>query len=444
MKKLNYLTLTLIFSFFILSSCSDTNINQIPTNFASELASNIDAKYATDWMQIEYDIVADQHDDSPPPPSRMYAYTCIAIYECVAPAIPNSRSLAGQLNQMPQMPSINPSLRYDWPMVIAAAVPIVMRRTFDTLYPGAQNLVDLKYNQILNERSAIENNEVIQRSINHGIAIANKIVEWADGDRYLETRTMNYTPPSRLENWKNWEPINPGDEAIEPYWGLLRPFIIPSAQQFYPPLPFELSSNSGTEFHNQHQELVTVSQNLTIEQKRIANFWNDKIRTGCPSGHWVSIMNIIARQLQLKLDRVAQMFALMGPNMGDAFIACWGAKYHFNTLRPQSFIRDYINSNWYPFLITPPFPAYPSGHSVMSGSCAEVMTYLFGDVAFVDNTHQNIGYLPRSFTSFRHAANEAGYSRLYGGIHPRLDIDRGLETGRSLGTYVINNIRLTN
>jgi hypothetical protein len=70
-------------------------------------------------MDIEYQIIADQHNDSPPPPSRLYAYSCITIYECVSPGIPMSRSLSGQLNEMPPMPNINPALEYDWPTVIA-------------------------------------------------------------------------------------------------------------------------------------------------------------------------------------------------------------------------------------------------------------------------------------------------------------------------------------
>lgn len=439
---------TALYIFYVLISlsiltCSDDNVS-ITGSSASELASNLDSKYALDWLAIEYAIIADQHNDSPPPPSRMYAYTCVTVYECTAPGIPNSRTLSGQLNQMPQMPAINPTLRYDWPTVIAAAVPVVMRGTCDTLYPGAEILVNEKYDEFLSERSAIEPKEVIDRSIAHGLAIAERILQWASTDNYVETRNMTYIPPPRIGNPKNWEPVNPGDMAVEPYWGTLRPFLIPNTQQFYIDLSPEFSTDTASEFYQQHIELITVSQTLTTEQKRIANFWNDKIRTGCPSGHWVSIMDIAARQLQLKLDRVAQMYALMGPNMADAFIACWWGKYHENTLRPQSYIRDYITPNWFPFLITPPFPAYPSGHSSMSGSCAEVMTHLFGIVPFTDYTHQYIGYLPRTFASFNAAANEAGFSRLYGGIHIRADIENGLLAGHNLGRYVIDHIRLTN
>src|SRR5512139_2927111 len=122
----------LIVSVIILSCNSDTVTNNTGSN--SVQASAIDSKYALDWMDIEYRIIADQHNDSPPPPSSLYCYSCITISECVAPGIPFSRSLGGQLNQMSAMPQTNASLEYDWPSVIAAAMPLVINAVYDTLY----------------------------------------------------------------------------------------------------------------------------------------------------------------------------------------------------------------------------------------------------------------------------------------------------------------------
>jgi hypothetical protein len=89
-----------------------------------------------------------------------------------------------------------------------------------------------------------------------------------------------------------------------------------------------------------------------------------------------------------------------------------------------------------PLLITPPFPEYTSGHSVQSGAAAEVLTALFGRIAFIDRTHETRGLPPRSFRSFEEAAREAALSRLYGGIHFRAAIDRGLEQGACIGRQV--------
>ncbi|WEZ81857.1 phosphatase PAP2 family protein [Rhizobium sp. 32-5/1] len=85
---------------------------------------------------------------------------------------------------------------------------------------------------------------------------------------------------------------------------------------------------------------------------------------------------------------------------------------------------------------TPPFPEYPSGHSTQSGAAAVVLAHMFGEnFAFEDKTHEADGLPPRKFESFWDAAEEAGISRLYGGIHFRAAIDRGLEQGRCIGAY---------
>jgi hypothetical protein len=90
--------------------------------------------------------------------------------------------------------------------------------------------------------------------------------------------------------------------------------------------------------------------------------------------------------------------------------------------------------DWLPLLVTPPFPEYPSGHSVQSGAAFEVLTDLFGrQYGFVDRTHDELGFAPRRFHSFLEAADEAALSRLYGGIHFRAAIDNGLAQGRRIG-----------
>ena len=122
--------------------------------------------------------------------------------------------------------------------------------------------------------------------------------------------------------------------------------------------------------------------------------------------------------------------------MADAFIACWNTKYTYNLVRPVSYIKRVIDPKWEPLLTTPPFPEYPSGHSDQSAAAAEVLTQSLGDnFAFDDTTGSRDGKKPRSFRSFREAANEAAISRLYGGIHYRAAIDKGIEQGRKVATF---------
>jgi membrane-associated phospholipid phosphatase len=126
----------------------------------------------------------------------------------------------------------------------------------------------------------------------------------------------------------------------------------------------------------------------------------------------------------------------LGIAMADSFIACWQAKYEYDLVRPVTYIRRVIDPKWEALLVTPPFPEYPSGHSMQSAAAAEVLTQAFGEnFAFEDATHSADGLPPRSFPSFWAAAEEAAISRLYGGIHFRAAIERGLEKGRCIAAY---------
>jgi hypothetical protein len=124
--------------------------------------------------------------------------------------------------------------------------------------------------------------------------------------------------------------------------------------------------------------------------------------------------------------------------VSDAFISCWACKFHYNLLRPITYIRREIDPAWGDPLpvATPPFPEYTSGHSVQTAAATQVMFDLFGDLPITDYTHFMRGHAPRSFTSWSALAEETAISRLYGGIHYRSAIERGIEQGRALGRKV--------
>jgi hypothetical protein len=103
-----------------------------------------------------------------------------------------------------------------------------------------------------------------------------------------------------------------------------------------------------------------------------------------------------------------------------------------------------------PLLKTPPFPTYTSGHSTFSGAADAVLTSVFGpNVPFVSRSDGHTGFsqrpldasqiITRSFTSFAEAADEAGRSRIYGGIHFQFDNAVGLFAGRELGNYIVGS-----
>jgi PAP2 superfamily len=245
-----------------------------------------------------------------------------------------------------------------------------------------------------------------------------------------------YVPPTGPDLWVPTPPAF--QSALQPSWGRNRCFAIAEGTAIPPGNHPAFSEQPGSAFRTEALEVYTTVNGRTPEQDAIARFWSDDPgATATPPGHSISITTQVLRREQASLARAAEAYARVGIAVSDAFVACWHQKYAYNLLRPVTYIQRLVDPSWLPPLATPPFPEYPSGHSVQSGAAFQVLTDMFGDgYAFVDYTHDSRGLAPRSFGSFLEAADEAAISRLYGGIHFRAAIVNGITQGRAIGRAV--------
>ncbi len=233
--------------------------------------------------------------------------------------------------------------------------------------------------------------------------------------------------------------------ALQPCWGRLHPFVPISGAECAPPPPPHDSEQPGPAFYTEGIEVCSTVNGLTDEQEAIAQFWSDDPRnTGTPPGHWIPIVGPISRAHGHSLALAVEASARTGIAVAGAFISCWAAKFAHDLPRPITCIDNVIDPAWTPLLATPPFPEHTSGRSTQSGAAATVLTDLFGDLPFVDDTHASRGIPARSFTSFLHAADEAAISRLYGGIHYRAAIEDGVNQGACAGDAILDNVRFLN
>lgn len=437
-KKARNLILAVIAAFGVILPTLQTLIVKAQDN-PSTPATQIEATVAQDWMQVLYKRIQAE-GISAPAGSRLYGYAGVTLFQAVYQGIPFDNSLSGQLEGLGDVPELEPGKLYDWASTANGALSVVLHGLMDTNADTTKAFNDLRAKETA-ARTKVVDPETVKRSEDYGEQVGKILLDYANNDNFLTTRDQTFTLPKAKP--EEWVPTTAGGKPVEPFWGTLRPYAMQSPDECNVKMNLQFSTDPKSTFYAQAMEVKTTRDHLTDEQKGIADFWIDSpSQTGTPAGHWVLIETQLIDQLSLKLDKAAEMYALVGMALADSFISCWNLKYQVLLLRPVTYINQYISRSWAPYVQTPMFPEYDSGHSVASQAAATVLTAMFGTVAFKDASHTIFGLPVRSYTSVQAAASEAAISRLYGGIHYRIAIENGLKQGQCVGQTVLSRLQL--
>ena len=394
-----------------------------------------------DWYRLVLELVRHTATYSPPVASRSFAYLGVTLHEALVGGPGGLVSLAGQVHGLTPPPKAPPGL--DAALVLqgafATAVPVLFSRTGPTGQRAMAAMAARQDKALAGRTDAAT--DAASRA--HGAAVAAHILAWAETDGGAEIENMGFPMEAAKDKlpsqWVPTSKVAVQQAPLLPYWGTVRTFVLSSGADCGLPPPPDFSEEPGSAFYNEAKEVYDTSLSLTDEQKLIARFWSDDpMLSSTPPGHWISIMLGIFARDATPIDRQAEVLALLGISVADAFIACWDAKFKYDLVRPITYIRRLIDPKWEPLLNTPPFPEYPSGHSTQSGAAAGVLTALYGaGFAFDDATHADDGLPVRRFAGFDEAAEEAAISRLYGGIHFRAAIEQGLAQGACIAAKVM-------
>ena len=250
--------------------------------------------------------------------------------------------------------------------------------------------------------------------------------------------------------------------CLTPHWDKVKPLSLKSADQFRPGPPPALDSEQLKE---EVAEVVRVNANLTNKEKALVEFMRDGPRSVQQAGHWLIFAQDVSRRDKHTLDEDVKMYFLVEMTAMDAFIACWDAKMFYDFARPYALVHHQyegqrINAwggpfkgtvemngeDWTPYspdyFLCPPFPAYVSGHSTVSGGCGEALKLFKGDdyfghqVKLLPGALTELGITQDSvtleFSTFTDAADQAGWSRVLGGYHIQADNIVGLQLGRDV------------
>lgn len=418
------------------------------SSWGEETSEYVDAsRYVYDWNTGIMNIIIED-SFSPAVAARIYAYSNIAAYEATYHGFPESRSLAGQINGLTEGPQPNAGEVYDWRVVMVAAYSAAVH----SLLYGWQISDSIGAAQIMELKAQHIDPTVMKRSIEYGESVARHVLAWADADGYRKILARElYTIPSSPGAW---EPTPPDfGRPVDPFINTVRTLTFDSVAQFKPTPVTPFSTDRNSEFFRQVMEVYDMSKRLTEDQKLVARYWDcNPIHTYyighlvynermiSPGGHWINITANVCRVKKLPMMETLEASTLVSIGLFDAFLSAFDEKYRSNSIRPVTYINRYIDSTWQPYLQTPPFPEYTSAHSTISASAATILTKLFGEIPFSDDTEVRFGLPVRTFDSFMDAAREVTWSRIYGGIHYKRSCMEGTTTGEKIGNYVFGRI----
>ena len=323
---------------------------------------------------------------------------------------------------------------------IAAAAHDVLKSVFA---PFGPNPFDSVYQA---ELASIPDGPAETRGVSIGEnAAAAMLATRADEDIFAALGAP-YTPGTDPGDYQATPPTN---VIVGAGWSALRTFVVRSPRQFRAPRPYTSLRSLDYAMDVNEIELLgkAVGSGRTDDQTAIAFYWYESSPFA-----WNRIGRSVAGELSLMGH--ARMFAALNAALADAYSTSLESKFHYNFWRPITAIRaagtdgnplTVADETWEPAFITPPIPDYPSGHSAAGGAAAEVIEAFVGrGRAFTHvSTTGPISGVPgaetRSFSSVQKAAIENAYSRMLVGIHFRRACTAGLEQGREIGRYVVEN-----
>lgn len=314
-----------------------------------------------------------------------------------------------------------------------------------------------------------------------GNLMSKLVIESRNGDYSNQRGTLHAPPwsdytghepvntPEEVNDLNHWQPqqteVAPGEwktqHFLVPHWSLVRPFALSHSWQFRPEAPYP---KNRREFREEARQVLDFSAGLNDEQKVIAEYWVAGPGTSTPPGQWCEIAQFIAGQKNYNDERCIKLFFVLGNALLDASVACWDCKRYYDYVRPITAIHELFKGqkvkawagpgqgtkeipaeDWRSYIPTPPFPEYVSGHSTFSGASATILRCFTGSDKFegcttIEKGRSQIeqGITPKEditldWPTFTEAAEQAGMSRLYGGIHFMQANETGLELGRNIG-----------
>ncbi|MFL5747257.1 MAG: vanadium-dependent haloperoxidase [Niastella sp.] len=367
---------------------------------------------------------------------RNFGFIGVGLYEAVRPGSKSAESLSSSLYQMPAMPQADAWQRYLWSESANAALASMFKLFLTGLTDADKASIDSLENVNYNRFKANTSTDILDRSQTFGRAIATAIYNWSTTDKF-NLSSVGYMPPPVTPG--SWVPTPPAFATLGPFLADSRPLLEYSLTAIAPPLPVPFSEDTSSRFYKAVKEVYDIGKNLTVAQKATADWWADAggAAVGVPSPHHVlSIITWVQENQKAKLWQATEVYAKTGIALKDGGIITFRSKYHYNLIRPVTFIRRLIDTGWLSYLPTPPYPEYTSGLVGFYAPYIQVLIKEYGDIPVTDNAYDWRGLPARQYNSLSALLQEAALSRIYAGLHYRFTQEVSIKMGKELGNEI--------
>lgn len=436
LKSITRLFYWLVVAAVVWSGCS---------TFSEEPSESKDAvTVVQEWNKLLLDLDQNTEGYRPPVSARMFAYMGIAAWETGLPLYKNGVSIAKETGGL-----VPPVWSSEQKFIPAIALNSAYSAMTDYFFSTTEMTSKQRY-FALSERFLAQfrqeyTDEEINASAQYGKTVAQAICAWSATDSighmaHLFNYDRNFKLPQQAGSWQ--PDSNERYPALLPHWGKARTFYFHVDEIGTPPVKPHFSEDKGSALFAQAMEVYAISQPLSAEKQWIANFWSDDFSgvSLTTTARWISIGHQAVEQQQPSLKTVLGLYLKLGIALNDAAVTCWHSKYLYNVERPAAYIRRNIQPNWQPLHEAPPFPSFPSGHATFGYAASGVLEQVFGEnFEMTDNSYisrKELLGMPRSFSNFKSMAYENALSRLYNGVHYRMDCEEGIRLGSLVGARI--------
>ena len=473
-----------LLSFFLLHSCATGN-NQISSDSEPRGQNNMAYK----WGQVALEATANDTEWFNPRPTitaRFLGLIWTAVFDAWSRYDDAANPL--YLHDVARRPTDESTLKNKETAVSYAAFRTMMEYYYSDSIMLRTKMKEFGYDPD-------DGSTDPTTAIGIGNLAARAVIETRRNDGANQTGTMPGCNGQAYSDYTGYQPVNNADTLVDlkrwqpkyfsdgsggqfapgcltPHWHLVKPLLLDSASQFRPPPPPAIGSE---QLAREVREVVDLQANLTPENKALVEFMRDGPRAVQQAGHWFIFAQDVSERDNHTLDQDVKMYFLVEAAAMDAFIACWDAKMYYDFARPYSLVHDFYQNEvikawggpeagmvqmkgiaWRPYspdtFLCPPFPSYVSGHSTVSGACAEILRLYTGSDAFgtevrlvpgaLTELPENFGdTVTLIFPTFTYAADQAGISRVMGGYHIQSDNIEGLTMGRNVAGVLYEKYR---